>query len=251
MLRLTADSRIDAVLSFCSGDPVGARVGAYLRAYRNDMPFAVFWEQIIDGEITAAVGKIDGNMTVCTDENADFSELSDFVRVIGFDTLFSRAETLRKLGLDRVQGDIMKFSGESSRDETVKFNIEPAALYALLCSVNRPGAVGDYLPWLSDFTFRERRNMLRAVGIYENNRLVSCALTSAETETDAVISGVATDGESRGKGYAKKCVITLIDELKRLGKENVFVMTEDPKLSGYYEKLGFKKSGEWGKCVNG
>ena len=57
--------------------------------------------------------------------------------------------------------------------------------------------------------------------------------------------------ESRGKGYAEKCVITLIDELKRLGKENIFVMTEDPKLSGYYEKIGFKKSGEWGKCTNG
>lgn len=247
MLRLTADERIDAVLRFCSGDPIGARVGAYLAAYRNDMPFALFWEQVENEEITAAVGKIDGDMTVFAAENADFSELSDFVRVIGFNTLFSQAQALRKLGFDCVHGDIMNFSGEGRRDERAKFGVEPAALYGLLCSVNRPEAVGEYLPWLSDFTFRERRNMLRAVGIYENGRLASCALTSAETESDAVISGVATEIESRGKGLAKGCVRTLISKLKTLGKKNIFVMTDEPRLSEYYERLGFERSGEWGR----
>lgn len=248
MLRLISENQIDNVLNFCDGDPIGTRVGAYLKAYRTNMDFAMFWEQINDGKITSAVSRIDGDMTVCVSENTDYDELSEFVHIIGFNTLFSQAEFFRKINLDCVQGDILKFNGKNKFDDSVGFNIEPAALYDLVCRANSTEVrKEEYLPWLSDFTFRQRRNMLRAVGIYDSGELVSCAMTSAETSISAVISGVATDENFRCRGLAEKCVLALADSLIKLKKENIFVMTENGELTKYYKHLGFDKIGEWGR----
>ncbi|MGN0463703.1 MAG: GNAT family N-acetyltransferase [Acutalibacteraceae bacterium] len=247
MLRLTDKESADEVLRFCSGNAVGARVGALLRAYGNGYGFAMFWEQLKNGNITAAVGKTDGNITVCADENADFEELGEFVRAIGFTALFSDADTAIRLTGSAETGDILRFCGGGARADNVAFDVEPAALYGLLCSVNGAQAVGaGYLPWLSDIMFRKSRDMLRSVGVYENGRLISCALTSAETAEDAVISGVATDAAFRGRCLAKSCVETLAAQLMEKGKKNIFVMTKNQELTGYYEKLGFETVGRWG-----
>lgn len=248
MLRLISDDRIEENLKFCDGDPIGTRVGSYLGAYRTKMNFAMFWEQIADGKITAAVSKIDGDMTVCVSENADFDELSEFVRIIGFATLFSQAEIFKKLKLDCVHGDILKLTGETGKDSRVTSDVEPRFLYETVCSANPDKALeGEYLEWLSDFTFRQRRDMLRAVGIYDGDELVSCAMTSAETETSAVISGVATKEKFRRRGLAEGCVLTLADKLKAMNKDSIFVMTESSELTKYYEHLGFEKISEWGR----
>lgn len=249
MLRLISEDRIKAVLDFCDGDAIATRVGAYLRAYRTEMDFAMFWEQMTDGKITSAVSKIDGDMTVCISGETDFDELSEFIRVIGFNTLFSQAETFRYLSLDCVHGDILKFIGESEKSETVALTVEPKTLYELTCRVNKTEMLDSkYLPWLSDFTFRQRRDMLRAVGIFKDDKLVSCAMTSAETADSAIISGVATDEAHRRQGFAKSCVMTLADILKTLNKESIFVMTETEVRTKYYENLGFVKTGEWARA---
>lgn len=248
MLRLISDDRIEENLKFCDGDPIGTRVGSYLGAYRTKMNFAMFWEQITDGKITATVSRTDGDMTVCASENADCDELSEFVRIIGFATLFSQAEIFKKLKLDCVHGDILKLTGSGRTDSQVTSDIEPRFLYETVCLANPDKALeGEYLEWLSDFTFRQRRDMLRAVGIYDGDELVSCAMTSAETATSAVISGVATREKFRRRGLAESCVLTLADKLKTMNKDSIFVMTESSELTEYYKHLGFEKVGEWGR----
>lgn len=249
MVRLISDGRISAALGFCSGDPIGARVGAFLRAYRTDYDFALFWEQVTDERITAVIGKTDGNMTVCASEAADFDEISEFVKVIGYQTLFSHSFLLNKLKIENVQGDILRL--EELKEPTAKAEdfAEAKELYLLGVSSGCDNSKEAYLPWLSDFTFRQKRNMLRAVGFKdENGRLVSCAATSAETKTDAIISAVATEEGYRKRGLAKDCVLSLSHILKKERKDNIYLMTKSKKLTNYYEKLGFVKIGEWGEA---
>ncbi len=248
MLRLINEEDIAEVLTFCDSEAIGTRVGAYLKAYRTDMDFALFWQQIKDEKITAAVSKIDGDMTVCVSDSTDYDELSEFIRIIGFTTLFSQAEFFKKLNLDCVHGDILKFKGSTKPDSAVKFDIEPSALYRLAyCENSNEINKAEYLPWLSDFTFRQRRNMLNSVGIYDSETLVSCALTSAETEKSAVISAVATDKSHRRQGLAARCILALSYKLVKDGKENIFTMTEKSELTEYYKSLGFVKKGKWGR----
>ena len=39
---------------------------------------------------------------------------------------------------------------------------------------------------------------------------------------------------------------TLAAQLMEKGKKNIFVMTKNQELTGYYEKLGFETVGRWG-----
>ena len=72
-----------------------------------------------------------------------------------------------------------------------------------------------------------------------DDKLVSCAVTCAENETTAVITGVATLKKYRRNGFAKKCVIALANELKSENKR-VYLITDNEKTKKWYEKMGFE-----------
>lgn len=247
MVRLISDEHIGCALKFCSCDPIGVRVAGYLSAYRTDYDFALFWLQEKDGTITSVISRIDGNMTVCSNENADFDELSEFMKVVGYETVFSYTFVLEKLKLEFAHGDILKLEKFEKPKIQAENIIDPKSLYNLGVLSGGAYKKENYLPWLSDFTFRQKRNMLHAMGIYDEKKLVSCVATSAESETDAIISAVATDENYRNRGLAKSCVLTLANDLKSTGKSNIYVMTKSVVLSNYYERLGFVKIGEWGE----
>lgn len=244
MVSLISESDKASALEFCQGDPIGARVGAYLRAYKTDYDFALFWKQVQDKKITAVLSRTDGDMSICASHDADLDELKEFIKVVGYETVFAHSFVLGAMKFDFDCFDILRF--ESAQEPKIRADItpDPKELYTLGVCADGEYSEENYLPWLSDFTFRQRRNMLHAVGVKdESGKLISCAATSAEIETDAIISAVATDENHRNRGLAENCVLTLVSNLKRMGKDNIYVMTKTDKLTKYYERLGFAKVG--------
>ena len=75
-------------------------------------------------------------------------------------------------------------------------------------------------------------------------RIVSAALTNAETPNLAIIGGVYTPLDFRYQGYASACLVAICQDLAADGKE-ACLFYDDPVAGGIYRRLGFKEVGYW------
>lgn len=89
-------------------------------------------------------------------------------------------------------------------------------------------------------------NWGRAHYVRHNGEIVSCALTTTETQDAAMIGAVFTKPSHRKRGYASSCIVGLCQGLVIENKTPyLFYKTEDLILKGLYETLGFSKIGDW------
>lgn len=81
----------------------------------------------------------------------------------------------------------------------------------------------------------------------ERGAVASAALSSAEGGGVAMLGGVATIDEYRGRGLSALCVSALCDHLFRSGTEAVslFYLQGNHAAARVYDKLGFHPAGEW------
>ncbi len=78
-------------------------------------------------------------------------------------------------------------------------------------------------------------------------RVAAAALSSAEAGGVAMLGGVATRAEYRGRGLSARCVGALCSHLFRNGMHTISLFyLEDNRAAGrVYEKLGFRDAGHW------
>jgi len=83
-----------------------------------------------------------------------------------------------------------------------------------------------------------------AYGLYEKGRLVSFAAAPEILEDLAIIRGVYTAPDLRGKGYATAVCSALVGKILKLGMEVILYVSKDnaPAIQ-IYRKLGFKETG--------
>jgi GNAT superfamily N-acetyltransferase len=90
---------------------------------------------------------------------------------------------------------------------------------------------------------------LRTLFLVEDSRgrVASAALSSAEGGGAAMLGGVATLSEYRGKGLSALCVGALCEHLARKGFAGIclFYLKDNIPASRVYDKLGFQDAGEW------
>lgn len=81
----------------------------------------------------------------------------------------------------------------------------------------------------------------------EAGRVISSALSSAEGGRAAMLGGVATLDEYRGKGLSTRCVGALCNHLfaKGANTTSLFYLKDNIQAARVYEKLGFQPAGEW------
>ena len=88
MIQLIDRREIPRLLSFCKGSPYGVRISAFLQAYGTSYPFALFWMQTdASGRITAALSRVDGHVTLCASEQADWEEVWAFLSAAGYESV--------------------------------------------------------------------------------------------------------------------------------------------------------------------
>lgn len=81
--------------------------------------------------------------------------------------------------------------------------------------------------------------------IEKDGKIVSTVATTADTTKNAMIVGVATHKDFRGKGYASQLMISLMQEYLKNKKKDLCLFYDNPEAGKIYKRLGFKDVGKW------
>ncbi len=232
-------------LDFLPDDPYAARVSALAKTYGFGHNFVLFWVQYIDGESVAAVSRIDGNMSICCTEKADFDELKEFVKTVGFSSLSCRKEVLESIGLIASKSSyIVKYKGASApADPCVLWDYGKKEVFDLLCECGFE--MGDYGSFLSDYCSKLNKGAAK-LAVCAETELNACASALFIGEKSVLLGAVATRESARGKGYASKLVKALADSFE---DKTVYLFCRNDSLLVFYEKIGFEYDGIWAELI--
>lgn len=227
-------------LSFLPADPYSARITALAETYGTEQNFAMFWVQRVDEICVAAISRVDGNMTLCCNEKADFEELSCFVNTVGYSTLTFDAAFADSLGIVPQKSSFtVKYTGGAKcYDALTDYNKKD--IYALLTGCGFE--LGDYNSFLADICARLNKSTASLVADESEGRLCACAFALFEGEKSVLLGAVATSPASRGRGCASKLVGTLAETKK---EKEVFLFCRNDSLVEFYKKIGFEPIGKW------
>lgn len=228
-------------LSFLPADPYSARITALAKTYGTDYSFAMFWVQKADGIPVAAIGRVDGNMTLCCLENADFEELSCFVEAVGYSSVTYDDKFSGKLGITPQKTSFtVRYSGGAEISDGVERDYDKKGIYSLLCECGFE--LGDYRSFLSDICSRLNKSTASFVVKTQSDKLCACAFALFEGEKSVLLGAVATSPDARGRGYARELVGTLAQSKS---EKEVFLFCRNDSLWNFYKEIGFEMNGKW------
>lgn len=244
MVRLIDDINL---LGFLPADPYAARITALADTYGTERFFAMFWVQEIDEVPVAAVCRVDGNMTVCCLENADYEELSAFINAVGFMSLTGDADVIKKLGFKISKMSFtVEYKGGASLGDTPKVSdCDKRKIYDLLCCCGFE--LGDYGAFLADVCARLNKGTASFSAVLNGSEPCACAFALFEGTKSVLLGAVATNPSARGKGFASELVGTLAEEKS---DKKVFLFCRNDSLAAFYSKIGFEKVGFWAIAEN-
>lgn len=243
MIRCAAAARLQSV--GCETE-AAVRIGGLYRAYGLDSGFLRFYE----GENGLLAAVMDGTVTLhapCTEGDA-WEEFCWFLAAQpDIFRVRSTAETvLRLTGFPQRNTGAVLAAPADLRPTGSTEPLSPRPLYTVLEAAfgsEAPPFEGFYV----DLSHRLRHGCGRTVGVTVDGEAVACALTVAETETAAVIGGVATRPEHRRRGYAKACVTALTAALQAEHKR-VLIAPHGNETKTLYAGWGFVPAGTWGEA---
>lgn len=210
-------------------------------------PENLFYVCESDNGITAVLSKIGDIITISAKGDADFEELNEFVRMVGFSVILCDNEFSCHFDGKKRSGKIMKIKTDESFGSSAEIlkEHELKSAYPILkrCFGNLP----DFPHWFVNTCYGVIHNSVIFSGVHCEKELVSVAFTLFVTDKTAVLSGVATLPEHRNRGYAMEIVKRLLDENR--GKD-IYLFLENPVIEEYYAQLGFSPCKMWSEIEN-
>ncbi len=85
----------------------------------------------------------------------------------------------------------------------------------------------------------------RCCGAFVDGRLAAVASTSAENSVSAMVTGVATHPEYRGRGLASAVVSRLCAGVLAEGRQFLCLFYDNPAAGRIYRRIGFREQGEY------
>lgn len=246
----TADSA--ALREFCSRDAFGTKILGYSLAYPSDISSAQFWAQENCGEITAAVALVYGTAVISASSSADFEELREFLKIIGFCTLSLDESVCVKLGFTPSRtGNIVRFDSLSKPLKGKACLPRYPDLRDVFDLLTRSGfdRLGEKNEWIADISRRMNRSVSQWSIIEQDGLPVACACALFVTDSAAFLGCVAADEKLRGKGLGSETVLTVADKYKGQGKR-VELFCKDGSIVEFYKKSGFAPVGRWAEYDN-
>lgn len=244
MMRLSEPSDRAALTAFCDDSLLGAYIFCRYSCYGNDYPFARCYVDRDGDAVRTAVSVLEGTAVLLTSDATDYDELAICLPFLGIRSVMTDEETAQKLPFRCTQTrQALCFDGAAT-DVNAADDAPMREVYDLIAA-SIPDAFPKeeeaYLHFLSDFMFRRNRGCARLKAVLANDTVAACALTAAETETAAVISGVACRSDCRGKGFGKAVVSAMLADLQRDHKTPHVIALNDDAI-GFYKRLGFYES---------
>lgn len=217
---------------------IKTRILAMYSGYGTSFDFLDFWLQKEGEKITAAICRFEGAAWLLASEDANWEELSSFLKVIA-PTLLADAKTAESLGLTPFESffEVSKEAAEGQSDTKTPPIMQ---IYDMLMS----GADGDIeIPnkteWYADISHRFRHETAKAAATKN-----AVALAGFVAEDSALITGVATDSSQRSKGEGK----AVLDELLKALCPRIVYAEATEKAVGFYIKCGFSHSAVLVRC---
>ena len=248
MIVAATDNNINEIKSFCKGSMLGTRIICLCECYGFSYDFFKVYLLYDDSDVLSGVfSSFYGSITVIGNEQTEIDEIFTFLNFAGYSSITVDCALIEGVEPGSYETkNVYRFSN-SSEYETAETAEEADYKKAYtLISESIPGSFANtkdaYFSWLSDFTFRKHRGFARMKCVKLNGELVSCAMTAAECEYSAIISGVACVSVKRKSGAGKSVVLTLSNELKNENKD-VYVIALNSSAEGFYEHIGFEKCG--------
>lgn len=249
MISLITSKNYNALQAFCHQAqqmPFGCKILSTASAYGTELPFAQFWLQFSDdNEPIAAISKLDSTLTLCTSSSCNYKELKDFIEILDVKDILCDLQTAEALNLKiERHGEIMVYHNTSKTVQTD--SKEPPRLkevYELLCACRAETFTPpEFEPFYLDMSHRIRHGAASIAGIYRNGALISCAMTSAQTQEAAVLSAVAAHPDFQRQGFGRLAVNTLISQLPQ---KLIFIFRAENENKEFYRSLHFESYGEW------
>lgn len=240
MIRLADELSVSEVERF-GINIMTARIGGLVIAYGADggLEDLYFYRQTDDGgRVRAIVAVFCGHATVAAGDDADFGELSEFLKVVSAEvTAFP--EVTDRLGFDEAGTvEVLEYRGISVSGTAFGGAVDfPSTddVYRIL----KAGEDGDILlpdreSFCADLSHRMRHGA--AVAKVTPSAAAVCGFM---TDCSALITGVSVLPGSRGTGEGRRVLSLLIDAL---APRRVFV-TASGNVSSFYKKCGFRSAG--------
>ncbi|WP_445614177.1 GNAT family N-acetyltransferase [Geobacillus sp. YF-1] len=136
---------------------------------------------------------------------------------------------------------------EYARQENGAFAVKKAGLADVDRILDLRGRIAEFetRPSSRDMLVKGMEtNSARTYYIEQDGKMVAAASTTAENSLSAMIVGVCTDPEHRGKGYASAIVAKLVCDLFAEGKMPC-LFYDNPAAGRIYHRLGFRDIGLW------
>lgn len=138
-------------------------------------------------------------------------------------------------------GDVMKYNGPACTDSAeVEHNPYLPVVHKLL-EEHFP-SISPLNSWYPDASHRLRHNNAHISAIMQGDKVVSTAMTVAETDNSAIIGQIATHPDFRRQGLAGTCIKSTISACE--GKE-LYILPLNENARNLYAKLGFEHCGGW------
>lgn len=218
----------------CEGSAFGCRLRAVSEAYGFGYPFARFWLSE-----TAAYCQLDGALSAAGMPE-DSEEAAAFLAMSGAGELLCSASFRRALGLRSAGGGmvLVKELPPAPPPESWEFPDIPAIWRLLTASGMSLDQEGFHL----DLSHRLRHGAALAFGAYAGEQLTGCAVVSAVTEREAVLSALAVEEHSRGQGVGS----LLMARVERaLPGKKLYILREAGKNRTFYSRLGYRPTDRW------
>ena len=192
------------------------------------------------------------------DGKVDAEETANLIRQLGSHIISSTVDVIEKLypllkdSYDMEQGYVTEML--SMPECEVSEEVRPAKLEEyetiakLICS--DAGVGGHYEPeeLKEQLLTRLGEGMGRNYVLKKDGEIIHHAATYAELDNLAVISGVITREDYRGKGIGTLAIRKLCHDLLSEGKKPcLFYYTK--QAEGFYKKIGFEEGTGWAKLV--
>ena len=192
-------------------DPAFTKTMCAYMAYKDYGNIAQFWHQKAkDGDITAIISSINGYVNLWCNENADRNELKSFLKFLSPTGIFTGLDTAKALKL-KINEKCLVFIKEPP------FEILMDNTYAqpreLLECIRKGLEIPDGDGFVADVTFRKYHNCAEYTIKDGGGALLFL------NDSTAIINGIATPKESRGKGLG---TILLKQLLSKAGNRTVF-----------------------------
>ena len=228
--------------------------------YGLDKDYFTIWLQINENnEISSLISRYyDGFQIFSKNNEFNEKETAGFIKKYDFSMIVGMEDSLRKIS--PMLSDRPLETGYVGQFAELRTPPHPEAYRAsaddikeiaeLLACDPALGKPYGYEKLVSQFHKRFEDDFGRSYLLRDkkDNKIICHAATYAETKELAVISGVITAPEYRGKGYSKSVLAALCEELHKENKK-VFSYYYIPAAIKMHHGTGFEDIGRWAKIV--